>query len=153
MKKLTFILLLGLLSIKTHAQEFSGISNILRKTSDEIISMENDGVNDPILNTQLRDVGLEDGGFNLHYTHFIDHGKYESSDIYGFDAKKKCIYMTTILDISKKHEQIGYLLKNGFYKKQPFKFYHKTLNLMVLVNFDDKFVSFTYQRKPIGGAF
>lgn len=146
MKRVLLILCFIYISVYGKSQTFDSTYDYLGKTSQDIISFKNGLIDMRLLNNQLREVSPEiGGGFSLHYTYDID--TIQSSEIFSFNKYKRCTYITLIQNLENRDEQIEYFLKNGFYRKKPFLYYHEKLNLQVLVEFDKKFVSFTYTHK------
>ena len=117
-------------------------------TSEKILASQHISVVTRLVNTRLRDVYFnKDGTFGMFYSQDI--GDYNSSKIYSFTKSKICYNVRYIFDITDRDEFIEDLLKGDFYRKSPFVYYHKTLNLMVSIQFDKKFYSVDYSKKPI----
>lgn len=151
MKRMLLTAMVGLLWLTNYAQKndtpFKTTWELFNKNSLSIIEMENNNIGLGMLESKLRSVDvLGNGGFSLHYTNDI--GDTQQSKIYTFNKIKMLTHLTYIQDLENRDEQIETFLANGFYRKAPYLFYHKTLDLMVKVDFDNKFVSFDYSNKP-----
>lgn len=151
MKNVVILIVFVILVNFTYAQKvdlsYKGTWELFNKNSDSIIEQENTSIDIDFLHTRLRSVSLlPNGGFSLHYTTEIDTS--QSSKIYTFNKYKMLTHMTLIQDVGNRDEQIEYFLANGFYRKSPYVYYHKTLDLMVKITFDNKFVAFDYSNKP-----
>lgn len=151
MKRLLLTALVGLLWLNSYSQKidstFHDFVGIFNQNSQQIIKNQNSKIASGMFETTLYAVEPEpDGGFMLHYNQTVS--GFDSSEAYVFNKQKMCVQMILIQDLKNRDEQIEYFLSHGFYRKSPYVYYSKLFDLMVKVNFNEKFVSFIYSNKP-----
>ena len=150
MKKILLLIMMLSSYMHSYSQEspFKSFSDMLGSSSEQILDIQHISVANKVFNTRLRKIDvMPNGGFNVYYSTEIN--GVDNGTNYEFNRQKKLISIIYIQDIENRDDQIEYFLSNGFYRYSPYKYYHKELNLMVEVSFNEKFVSFIYTRKPI----
>ncbi|TKC03417.1 hypothetical protein [Pedobacter cryotolerans] len=147
MKKLLMLYIAILLCLNCFSQsQWDSEADTFTKNAQQIIKEKNNWISNKKYNTALRLVRPEPKGFSMLYTFQI--GSSEKTDIYKFDSRSMCVSLVKIEDVEFKNYYINDFLKSDFIRKSTSTFYHKTLNLMAIVEFDSKFVSITYSKKP-----